>query len=95
MESTHSGWLAAGGRGALRLAWHAIRLPSLSLLVVMEPVVRGVLSVIAVLGVLTAFFFEFLIKLPHFPFWMMLGISAGFAVLLVPYYLLIRLFSTH
>jgi hypothetical protein len=86
--------LLAGGRGVLRLAWHTIRLPSVALLVVMEPVVCGVLSMIAVLGVLTAFFFEFLIKLPHFPFWMMLGISTGFAVLLVPYYLLIRLFST-
>ena len=50
---------------------------------------------IAMLGVLTAFFFEFLIKLPHFPFWMMLGTSPPVCpVLLVPYYLLIRLFST-
>jgi len=94
-EEIPSRWWMAGGRGALRLAWHAIRLPCLALLVVMEPLVRSVLSTIAVLGVIFACFFAFLVKLPHFPFWMMLGISAGFAFLLVLYYLLIRLFSSH
>lgn len=84
--------MAACG-GALRLVWTAIRMPVLSVLVVMEPVVCGVLSAIAVLGVLVALFFQFVVGLPDFPFGMMLGVSAGLAFLLVPYYLLIRLFS--
>ena len=54
-----------------------------------------VLSALAALGIFMTLFFEFLIRLPHFPFALMLAISAGFALLLVPYYHLIRLFSTH
>jgi hypothetical protein len=86
-------WLAATGRGALRLTWHTIRLPALALLVTMEPLVCGLLSLLAMLGVLTALFWEFVVKPPHFPFWIVLGVSVGFALLQVPYYLLIRLFS--
>ena len=81
--------------GTLRLTWHAVRLPVLAVLTVMEPFVSGTLSAIAVLGIFFSFFFEYLIRLPHFPFWLMLGMSAGFALLLLPYHLLIRLFSTH
>lgn len=86
--------LLTASRGALRFVWNAIRMPVLSLLVVLEPVVCGVLSALAVLGVLVALFFEFVVRLPDFPFWMMLGLATGLAALLVPYYLLIRLFST-
>ncbi len=88
-----TGVMAATGRGTLRLAWHAIRLPILALLVVMEPFVRVILSLLAALGVFTALFFEYLVRLPHFHFLLILGISAGCALLLFPYYLLIRLFS--
>ena len=95
LEDTVSNGRLIGEHGILRLLWHVIRLPALALLVVMEPLVCGVLSAIAMLGVIFALFYEFLVKLPHFPFWMMLGISAGFALLLIPYYLLIRLFSSH
>lgn len=88
-----SQWIAHGGRGALRLSWTVVRLPMLALLVVMEPFVCGALSVLAALGVFVTLLLEFVVKLPHFPFWTMLGISAGLAVLQIPYYFLIRLFS--
>lgn len=57
------------------------------------PFVCGFLSLTAVLGVLTALFWEFFSKTHHFPFWTVLGISVGIAMLQIPYYLLIRLFS--
>lgn len=91
--SSSRSWLAVGGRGALRLTWHTIRLPALALLVTMEPLVCGLLSLLAILGVLTALFWEFVVQPPHFPFWTVLGLSVGFALLQVPYYLLVRLFS--
>jgi hypothetical protein len=93
LEMTATGFVAASARGALQLSWHAIRLPILALLIVMEPFVCAICSGIAVLGVVFAVFFEFLIRLPNFPFLLMMGISAGFALLLFPYYLLLRFFS--
>ena len=87
-------WLSVAGRGLLRLTWHTIRLPVLTLLVLMEPLICRTLSLLAILGVLTAFFWEFVAKPPHFPFWIVLGVSVGFGMLQIPYYLLIRLFST-
>jgi hypothetical protein len=94
-EMTATGFVAATARGALQLTWHAIRLPFLALLIVMEPFVCAICSGIAVLGVVFAVFFEYLVRLPNFPFLLMMGLSAGFALLLFPYYALIRIFSTH
>ncbi len=88
-------WLGIAGRGALRVTWHAIRLPSLTLLVLVEPLICRTLSLLAILGVLTALFGEFVSKPPHFQFWIVLGISVGVGMLQIPYYLLIRLFSKH
>jgi hypothetical protein len=90
-ESRH--WIAKGGRGILRLSWNAVRVPGLALLVAMEPIVCGLLNIIAALGVIVSLLFEFLVNLPHYPFWLMIGISAGLAALQVPYYLLIRFLS--
>ena len=90
-DSRH--WVAEGGLGILRLSWNAIRIPTLALLVVMEPIVCGLLGAIAALGVVVSLIFEFLVKLPHYPFWLMMGISAALAALQVPYYLLIRFLS--
>jgi hypothetical protein len=92
-ESPH--WLGIAGRGALRVTWHAIRLPALTLLVVMEPLICRALTLLAILGVLTACFWEFFARQSHFPFWTVLGISVGVGMLQIPYYLLIRLFSKH
>ena len=88
-------WLGIASRGALRVTWHAIRLPSLTLLVLMEPLICRTLSLLAILGVLTAFFWELVVKPPHFPFWIVFGLSVGVGMLQIPYYLLIRLFSKH
>ena len=79
-------------RGTLRLLWHALRLPVLMFLAILEPVVRLILGTLALLGVLTALFFKFY-GVPHFPFALMLGMSVGFGLMLVGYYALLRLFG--
>ena len=91
--SSSPSWLSVGGRGALRLTWRTIRLPALALLTTLQPFVCGLLSLLAILGVLTALFWEFVVQPPHFPFWIVLGVSVGLALLQIPYCLLIRLFS--
>ncbi len=79
-------------RGTLRLLWHAVRLPVLVLLAILEPVVRFILGALALLGVLTALFFKFY-GVPHFPFALMLGVSIGLELMLVGYSALLRLFA--
>lgn len=74
----------------LWLLWQCVRLPALLLLVILEPVVSFVLSAAALLGVLTAFFWK-LVGPPHFPFFLVLGISLGFECALVLYHALLRL----
>jgi len=86
-------WIVAAGRGAMRLSWHTIRLPILTLLVLMEPLVCWLLSLAAILGVLTALFWELFSPRSHFPFWTVLAISVGIGMLQIPYYVLVRLFS--
>lgn len=77
-------------RCILWLVWQCIRVPALLLLVVLEPVVSFVLCSLALLGVLTAFFWKF-VGPPHFPFFLVLGISLGFEFALVLYHALLRL----
>ena len=78
------------GRFTLWLVWRCILLPVLLLLVTLEPVVSTVLSALALLGVLTAFFWK-LVGPPHFPFFLVLGISLGFELALFLYHALLRL----
>jgi hypothetical protein len=73
--------------------WHVIRLPVLAILLVLEHPLRLVLSSLAVLGIFMTLVFEYVLRVPRFPFWTMLAISASFAVALVPLYGLIWLFS--
>jgi hypothetical protein len=80
-------------RGALWLAWQVVRLPVLAFLLILEPVVRLVLSSAALLGVLTAFLFEFSAAAPTFPFWGMVAISVGCMLALMAYYAFLRLLS--
>ena len=75
------------------LVWQAVRWPVLALLVVLEPVVRIGLAGFALIGTLIAFFFEFLIARPDFPFLGMLAVSLGAYGVLALYYGLIRLLS--
>ena len=80
-------------RCLLRLAWDAVRLPILSLLLIFEPIVRLVLSWLTLLAVLTAFLFEFSGAAPSFPFWGMIAFSVGCALALTGYYALLSLLS--
>lgn len=77
-------------RCVLWLLWQFIRVPAFLLLSILEPLVSLVLSALALLGVLTAFFWKF-VGPPHFPFFLVLGVSLGFEFALVLYYALLRL----
>lgn len=66
-----------------RFAWQAIRLPLLAFLMLVEPVVRFVMVAVALLGILAAFFFEFLGGDPRFPFWLIFGLSLGCGAVVV------------
>ena len=79
--------------GFLHLLWTAVRVPIVLLLVILEPFVSFLLMGFATLGVLTCLFWKFFGPDPHFPFWEGMAISLGSAMLLLPYYFLIRLFS--
>jgi hypothetical protein len=76
-----------------QMAWLVVRIPILAFLVVLEPVVSFVLAGCALLGILTTFFFKWTSADPRFPFWTMLGISIGFAIVLILYDGLIHLLS--
>ena len=76
-------------RGALWLLWQCIRLPLLLLLVTLEPVVNLVLGALALLGILTAIFWE-LVGPPGFPFFLVLTIALGFQFVLLLYHALLR-----
>jgi len=78
--------------GALWLVWQAVRLPTLSFLLILLPVVRLVLSTVSLVGVLTAILFK-AIALPHFHFWLVLGISSGCMLLLLAYEAAVRFLS--
>ena len=71
-----------------------MRLPVLTLLVILEPLVVLLFGGLALLGVLTTLFFN-VISLPHFPTWTMLFLSIGFAFALVLYEGTIQVFSDY
>lgn len=84
---------AAVALGILWIAWHAVRIPLLALLLILEPVVTLVLWGAALLGVMTAFLFEFSGVVPDFPFALIISISIGCAVLVMAYHVLLNLLS--
>ena len=88
-EAGNSGRLALG---ALWLLWQVVRLPTLSFLLILLPVVRLALPTVSLVGVLTAFLFK-AIALPHFHFWLVLGISIGCMLLLLAYEAAVRFLS--
>ena len=106
MASPSTDRVTAGGRtGALApitlgflaalfwLAWQAIRLPILALLVTLEPIMDFVLSTLALLIALTALFWKVADPRPGFPFWTILAASLACVLLLSLYHALIRLLS--
>jgi hypothetical protein len=101
MESSHTSYrirkdpstVAVAGRNVLGLLWQVIRIPVLSVLVLLEPVVCFVLAALAILSVIAAMFWKLSGTVPAFPLWGMLAFSAGSIALLAIYYALIRLFT--
>jgi uncharacterized membrane protein YccC len=81
------------GWGALWLTWQLVRLPVFTLFRVLEPFVRIALSAAALLGVLMAFLFRWLGNPPQFPFWRVLALSLGCALMLAAYQWLMRLLA--
>jgi hypothetical protein len=80
------------GRTLLRGLWLLFRIPVLTLLLILEPVVALVLGGLALAGVLATLFFV-LIHAPHFPTGAMLMISVGFGLALMGYEVVVRVFS--
>lgn len=78
------------GLSGVKLAWRAVCVPIYTLLVILEPFVGFFLSALTVLGVLTAIGVK--LALPDAPFWTLLWTALSFGVLLLVYYLLMRLF---
>ena len=79
--------------GLLRLVWRLIRLPILTFLVILQPMIGLLFGGLALLGVLTSFFFRLSGAAPHFPLLMMLAISVGFGLVVIGYEALIRYVS--
>lgn len=77
---------------SLRVLWHAVRLPVLMTLVILEPVVSFVLGGAALLGLLMTFFWKW-VGPPTFPFWTMFALSLGFGFALLLYQALIGALS--
>jgi len=75
----------------LWLLWQPVRFSALALLVILEPIVKFVLSASALLRLLTALFFKATLNRPDFPFWGMVVGSIGCVALLALYYGLMRL----
>jgi hypothetical protein len=73
---------------SLRVLWHAVRLPMLMTLVILEPVASFVLAAAALLGLLMTFFWKW-VGPPTFPFWTMFALSLGFGFALLLYQALI------
>lgn len=63
--------------------WQAIRLPLFAFLLIVEPVARFVLTAVALVGILASFVLEFSGAAPHFPFWLMFGMSLGCGALVI------------
>lgn len=94
-RSTVGGWQPAGSATAHALVlilWQIIRLPVLAVLVVLEPIIYRVCTTLSLFGILVSFLFK-LAGAPHFPFALMLAISAALGLVLIGYYALIRLLS--
>jgi hypothetical protein len=75
-----------------RLIWHVVRLPIITLLEILEPVISFVFGTLALLGVLTTILYK-LIGMPHFPTTTMLLLSIGFGLVVLLYQGLLRIFS--
>ena len=88
------GFASRAARATARGLWIAARLPVLTVLVILEPVVRVLLAGFALLFVLVAFVLELTAPATlHVPFWGMLAMGIGCVWLLALYYLALRVLS--
>ena len=94
MEESRGGRRAgAAAYLSAKVLWNFVRFPILAVMAVMEPIITGVFAALSALSFLVAFFFGLVVKPQHFPFWPMVGFSAGCALLILLYYLVMRLFT--
>jgi hypothetical protein len=78
----------------LRVSWKLVSFPLLALLIILEPVVHFLLAGLALLLVLTAFFWKLAAPPPvHAPFLALLAAAVGCIALLAIYQWLLRLLS--
>lgn len=89
----HQGILYTCMRTLLLIVWVAIRIPVVTLMIILEPFVTIYLMGFATIGVLTCILNYLFLQFPHFPYGLMLSISIGSALLLMPYYALMRILS--
>jgi hypothetical protein len=87
----HPSWARQVLGVTLRSLWALVRLPVLTILIVLEPIVCGLLWLFSAFGLVGALFYEFLVKDPRFPFWPTIGLSIGLAFIVGLYQALIRL----
>lgn len=73
------------GRAVVELAWQAVRVMLLAVMLTLEPLVWCMLSVLALVSALTAFFFELSGVVPDFPFWLIVGFAVGCTLVLMVY----------
>lgn len=81
-------------RRAWPLIWHAVRMPALAFLLLLEPFVRLVLFGLGAVSLIAALFFKFFTGVPNFPFIGVLSFSIGCVLGLALYYALIRLLAS-
>ena len=88
-------WRAStrASQSTLAFALHAIRLTVFAVLAVLEPIVRVTLSLLAILMICVSVFNRYVVHTAHFPFWVMMGLAAGCAVVLILYYRLMRILA--
>lgn len=77
---------------ALRALWFAVRVPVFLFLKTLEPLVTFVFSGLALLGLLTSFFYR-AYGMPHFPFWGMVAMSLGCGAVVMCWQALVHLFE--
>lgn len=78
-----------GALWTLGILWRGLSAPVHSVLALLEPLVRGVLGLLALVGICTSLAFRFL--RPDFPFWTMMATSLSFLVALMLYHAVLRI----
>jgi len=85
--------LLLAARALLVLAAQVLRFIVFAVLSTLEPVVRIVLSLVAIVGFLTCFLYRFVVHAPHFPLGLTFTLSVAVCVLLVLYSFAMRALS--